>query len=88
MKFHELKTDTEQFVMTFCRSKNFEIRNDDRGYKIGDYLVLCETEHSAAEMKKGMPLRYTGRKLTRVVNYIQRGYGLPDGVIVMALDRV
>ncbi|MCL2677091.1 MAG: DUF3850 domain-containing protein [Streptococcaceae bacterium] len=40
MKIHELKLDTEIFPSVQSGLKNFEIRNNDRDYQVGDILKL------------------------------------------------
>lgn len=40
MKTHELKLDTKYFEDVKSGKKNFEIRNNDRGFEIGDILEL------------------------------------------------
>lgn len=83
---HELKTDPEVFSALRKGLKTFEIRKDDRGFKVGDYLLLRETYYSGEEMQNGQPLRYTGREQVFVVNYILRGpcYGLQEGWVIMS----
>jgi hypothetical protein len=90
MKVHELKTDPEVFAMTFCGSKNFEIRKNDRDFKVGDTLLLRETVFSGDEMKEGRRLEYTGRVLTRMVNYILPGgnYGLDSEWVIMDVVKI
>jgi hypothetical protein len=84
---HELKTDHEPFAAVFSGEKTHEIRSAaDRDFKVGDTLVLKETRYSADEMRRdGRPLEFTGRTASRIVTHIQRGYGLPFGVVVMSL---
>ncbi|CAL8476445.1 protein of unknown function (plasmid) [Caballeronia sp. S22] len=83
---HELKTDHEPFAAILSGEKTHEIRYDDRGFKVGDTLVLRETRYSRGEMfSEGRPLEYTGRTAERVVTHIQRGYGLPRSMVVMSL---
>lgn len=40
MKIHELKLDTEYFDDVGTGLKTFEIRKNDRGFKVGDVLAL------------------------------------------------
>nr|WP_200563084.1 DUF3850 domain-containing protein [Paraburkholderia aspalathi] len=83
---HELKTDPEPFSAVLSGEKTHEVRTDDRNFKVGDTLVLKETRFTRREMfELGWPLEYTGRRLTRFVTHIQRGYGLPDNLVVMSL---
>ncbi|MFA6321796.1 MAG: DUF3850 domain-containing protein [Candidatus Omnitrophota bacterium] len=83
---HELKTDPEVFQSVCDGFKTFEIRLDDRGFKVGDDLLLKETFYTGEEMKQGKPLQYTGRDYYSHVNYILRGpcFGLADGWVIMS----
>lgn len=87
---HELKTDPVPFQAVKDGLKRFEYRKDDRGFEVGDILVLHETNYSAALMAEGRPLGYTGRILRRRVDYIMRGndfpgMGIPPGFCVMSI---
>lgn len=84
---HILKTDHKVFAASKQRTKTFEIRFDDRGYEIGDILVLQETLHTGEEMRDGSPLEYTGDTVICIVNYILRGptYGLREGWVIMSV---
>lgn len=72
-KVHELKCWPEFFAYVFNggRLKRFEIRRDDRGYKIGDRLLLREW--------KPMEAIYTGQEICTEVTYILRPEELPAG---------
>jgi len=87
MALHELKTDSEVFWAVKEGKKNFEIRLDDRGFQVGDRLLLRETENTGAEMRSGVPLKYTGFELQVDVTYILRGpvYGLMSGWVIMSI---
>lgn len=39
---HELKILHEYFEAVTSGRKQFEIRKNDRGFKVGDQLILCE----------------------------------------------
>ena len=62
---HELKTWPNFFKAIEEGSKNFEVRFDDRGFAVGDTLILKEFDPAAA-----IGFRETGRKLGRRVTYI------------------
>lgn len=81
---HELKTDTDVFNDTWEGRKTFEIRQNDRGYMVDDILMLRETVHSGAQMRRGAPLEYTGRECTVRVTHTLEGYGLKAGWIIMS----
>lgn len=86
---HELKTDPEVWDAVASGSKTFEIRKDDRGYRVGDVLLLRRTKYTGAEMQQGKPLEYGG-KIRMTISHILRGpiYGLQDGWVIMSLDSI
>ena len=73
---HELKIQPDYFKAVFMGIKTFEIRKNDRGYKVGDMLILKEW---VPETK-----RYTGKMVARKVTYIT-GYQQKPGYVVMAI---
>lgn len=83
---HILKTDPEVFKAMEEGRKNFEIRFDDRDFKVGDQLHLLETQFTGEEMKAGKPLVFTGGENWMRVRYILRGpaYGLQAGWVIMS----
>ncbi len=85
-KTHELKTDPEVFQASFWGNRDYEIRFNDRGYQVGDRLILRETEFSGEEMKLGKHLRYTGLSMTRTICHVLTGYGLEDGWVILAVN--
>lgn len=95
MKIHELKTDPDSFDESWRGHKHWEIRFNDRGYRVGDSLVLRETNFTGEEMRKGKPLVYTGRRMLVEVVFIEvvfiiAGpiYGLQDGWVIMSTDEL
>jgi len=84
---HELKTDPEVFDLVMGGKKTFEIRKDDRGFNVGDRLLLRKTVHTGEEMASGSPLEYEGSFWTVEVKRIMRGpiYGLEDGWCIMSI---
>lgn len=76
---HELKTWPQYFAAIVAGRKNFEVRKDDRGFEVGDELVLQEW----------CPLmgNYTGREEIRFVRFILRDFdGLRPGYVAMDLQ--
>ena len=67
---HELKCWPDSFEQISAGHKTFELRKDDRGYKVGDYLLLREwtpmVDLGAVEQQ------YTGRNAMAVVTHILR----------------
>lgn len=86
MKLHELKTNPDVFNAVKTGQKTFEIRLDDRGYEVGDQLLLKQTLHTGEQMKAGMPLEYTGSTFGARITHILRGpiYGLQAGWVILS----
>lgn len=84
---HDLKTDPEVFDALASGKKTFEIRLDDRGYNVGDTLLLRKTRYTGEQMHFGDPLEYTGDEERRLVTHILRGpiYGLERGWVIMSV---
>lgn len=84
---HDLKTDPEPFEAVLSGRKTHEIRLNDRGFKVGDRLVLRETLYSAAKLREigGVP-QYTGRAINKTVSHIQEGYGLAPGWVILSFE--
>lgn len=61
-KVHSLKIWPEYYKAAATCTKPFEVRKNDRGFKVGDVLVLNEFDPEAQ--------RYTDRKVLRYVTYI------------------
>lgn len=80
---HELKISPEYYNAIAFGHKTFEVRKNDRDYKIGDWLLLKEWDGQ----------KYTGRTLKRYVAYVFYGnstnevFGIKPGHCVMALKR-
>lgn len=83
---HELKTDPIEFDAIVADRKSFELRLNDRNYKVDDILILRKTKYTGKEMAEGKPLEYTSPPLYLYIRYILKGplYGLKDGWVAMA----
>lgn len=80
MTIHDLKCWPEPFEAMLAGCKRHEIRRDDRGFEVGDLLLLREW---APQADAG----YTGRMALLWVTYLSRGpeWGLPQGHVVMSV---
>jgi hypothetical protein len=88
MNTHDLKTDSKVFVLSYAGTKQYEIRFNDRDFKVGDILILNETKYSGAQMKNyRKPLEYTGRQLMRRVDHVLEGYGLEPGWVILSVSK-
>lgn len=74
MKTHELKILPEYFKAQEDGIKNFEIRKNDRNYKVGDNLVLWE--YNPETKKKTEKVKVV--KITYITDYKQK-----DGYVVL-----
>ena len=83
-RIHTLKTDREVFQAVRDGRKTFEIRLNDRAFRVGDTLILHETVHTGEEMRAGAPLQYTGCELKKTVSHVLSGYGLMDGWVCLS----
>jgi len=89
MMTHELKVWPEYFEAIVDGSKTFEVRRDDRGFQVGDTLVLREWDPNVKEAGVDWYApAYTGRELKREVTYILRGptFGIEAGYCVVGLS--
>jgi ASC-1-like (ASCH) protein len=73
---HKLKIQPEYFKEVCTGKKSFEIRKNDRDFKVGDMLLLQEYLPESNS--------YTGRVVERKVTYITN-YAQVDDYIVMAI---
>lgn len=93
---HDLKTWPEPFAAVLSGAKTYEIRVNDRGFKVGDRLLLREWVPAAPML--GPQLHepgylgphYTGRSILVEVTYLSAGgtWGLPPGMCVMSIRKV
>lgn len=90
---HCLKCWPEPFTAILEKRKYFEVRKNDRGFMVGDFLQLEEWD--PGKQKPGWytldddGYRYTGRRLRMRVTYILQGtFGLPPDLAVMSLEPV
>lgn len=78
---HELKILPKYYKEVSCHRKTFEIRKDDRDFKVGDIVLLREWDGKD----------YTGHQTKRKISYILRDagkYGLEKGFCILALHSV
>jgi|GEM_PF-2204631 len=76
---HELKTHPPYFAEVVKGNKTFELRKNDRDFRVGDKLRLCEYEPTEQ--------RYTGNVVEVDVSCLAQGvFGLPADVCVMSIQ--
>lgn len=74
---HKLKALPEYFELVRIGVKNFEVRKNDRDFKVGDLLILQEWDGS----------KYTGRDQRRKICYIldNKDY-CKEGYVILGFD--
>lgn len=78
VKVHELKINPEYFSAIKDGRKRFELRYDDRNFRVGDVLILKEWNGD-----------FTGKSLECDVKYILKNFdGLCDGYIIISLSDI
>jgi hypothetical protein len=79
-RVHELKCWPVYFQDVRAGRKNFEVRENDRGFRVGDVLRLREWDPSRG---------YSGEEERRVVTYIlESGLFVAEGYVVLALAEL
>lgn len=78
---HELKTLPGYFMALIDNRKPFEVRKNDRNFKVNDLLILKEWNEEAG---------YTGNQLIRKISYILEGgkFGVEKDYVVLGLQKV
>lgn len=77
-QIHEVKILPEYYDAVASGVKTWELRYDDRGYSVGDLMILKEWKDNV----------FTGRRLTVKITYILRGYaGLADGWAILSIKK-
>tara|TARA_R110002050_G_scaffold101985_6_gene210398 strand:+ start:711 stop:950 length:240 start_codon:yes stop_codon:yes gene_type:complete len=77
---HELNIFERYYKEIINNNKHFELRRD-RGFNVGDTLILREIENDSID-------KYTKRELTKTIKYISKGvpqYGLMDGFVILSI---
>lgn len=87
---HELKCQPEPFEALADGRKTHEFRKDDRGFRVGDLLVLREWDPAEPRLGLADEPHYTGRQIVCYITYISRGpeFNIPKGYVIMSVVRV
>ena len=87
---HELKTHPQFFSMIVAGTKTFEVRKDDRDFKLGDELLLKEYTPMGFYGDGVNDGKYSGRILHRRIDYILKGgqFGIEKGYAVLAISSL
>ena len=78
---HALKTWPEYYKAIEDESKTFECRKDDRGFKVGDHLLLQEFDIDGK--------CYTGKEWEGQITYLLRDFiGLKKGYVIFGIKKL
>ena len=78
---HKLKILPKWYDDVLNERKKFEVRKNDRDFKVGDILLLQEWERG----------KYTGREILKEIEYIYHGdgaYGLSEEYCILGLKEM
>lgn len=86
MKTHELKLNNEFADAVLCGEKNFEIRENDRGFQKGDHVVfhVINPKATFGSFYVDHPLNDKEFEIVYVIN----GWGLKNGYVVFSIREV
>lgn len=82
---HKLKILPQYFETVKEGAKTFEIRKDDRDYKVGDTLILKEYRPLL-----NIENRFSGEEIKKEISYVLKDcsdYGLEDGYCILGLKE-
>lgn len=81
-KIHDLKCWPEFYAAIQSGAKRFEVRENDRDFRVGDVLILREWSNDAHV--------YTGQETWHRVTYMLTGgsFGLAPGFVVMSIEAI
>ncbi len=71
IKIHQIKIAPKYLTAVVAGNKKAELRKNDRAYKVGDLLSLCEWKHG----------KFTGREWSAVITHI-----LPANEVIAGAD--
>lgn len=91
MAEHKLKVWPEFYDAIESGVKTWEFRRDDRGFRVGDVLVLLWWDPSANDGRGGVEYvdGPTTKNLRVKVTYILHGgrLGVPEGFCIMSIEK-
>lgn len=95
MKIHELKILPQYFKEVEENKKTFELRKDDRDYKVGDVLLLKEwNPNETYTTVDDEETHYSGKKVVRIITNILRdidpaiGISSLDGYAILSIKEL
>lgn len=78
---HKLKIIPEYYDAVRTGIKIFEVRKNDRNFKVGDILILKEWDATRKD--------FTGRTARRIISYIfDNQFYLKEGYVILSFDML
>ena len=85
---HELKIEQKYLYRILKNEKQFEIRENDRDYQVGDTIKFLPLAENDGDPKFEIySLRDDGIP-EYLIHYIHSGYGLLPGIVIMSIRQV
>lgn len=85
---HLMKLNDMYFDAVRRGIKTFEIRRDDRGFEVGDYLRLYRVDYHGNSMPYGKPYDYVDVKVVYILRHNDFPDGIPDNYCVMGIEVI
>lgn len=87
---HTLKCYPAFFVEVKTGSKTFEVRKNDRGFQVGDEILLHEFVPQNYYEDQVIDEYYTGQVCHRKITYVLPGgqFGIEPGYVVIGLQPI
>ena len=89
MSVHDLKLNKKYFDAVFHGLKTFEMRKDDRGFKVGDTLRLFwvgDEEDERAIAENGIQRPMIAAYITYILTH-EDFEQIPEGYVVMSIRK-
>ncbi len=85
MTKHTLKIDEQWFDAVAVGTKNFEVRKNDRDFKVGDTLLIEEWDSTVIDKGEGYESQFgprgcTGRRAVATITFILRAEEFPIAI--------
>lgn len=88
MTEHELKLNQRYFDAVKNGIKTFEVRRNDRDFRMGDTLKLFEADDKGDHVESCHGVRIVVAAVTYILTHDDFPAGVPEGYVVMSIKVV